>query len=335
MENRKNNFTSLEICAGAGGQALGLEAAGFEHLALVEMDGYACESLRHNRPNWNIIEKDVRSFNAKPYKGVDLFAGGVPCPPFSIAGKQLGWDDKRDLFPEVLRIVEETGPKAVMIENVKGLMSKKFSPYRDQILKYLRELGYLGDWKLLYAADYGVPQLRPRAILVAFQREYWKYFQWPSPITGSKKSVGEALVSLMSAKGWKGAEAWKIKANGIAPTLVGGSKKHGGADLGPTRAKKSWLALGVNGKSLADEPPGPDFKGVPKLTVQMAAVIQGFPEYWEFRGRKTAAYRQVGNAFPPPVSEAVGSTIISALKKEKVYPKPGYELELSFPQKNT
>lgn len=105
--------------------------------------------------------------------------------------------------------------------------------------------------------------------------------------------------------------------------------------MGPTRAKKSWLALGVDGKSLADEPPGPEFKGIPKLTIQMAAVIQGFPEDWKFRGRKTAAYRQVGNAFPPPVSKAVGLAIISALKKEKVYSKPGYELELSFPQKNT
>ena len=145
MKEARFAFTSLEICAGAGGQAIGLEQAGFEHLALVELDEFACTTLRHNRPNWNIIEGDIRSFDASPYKGVDLFSGGVPCPPFSVAGKQLGYDDERDLFPEALRIVEQTCPKAVMIENVKGLMSNKFANYRKQILGRLLELGYRGD----------------------------------------------------------------------------------------------------------------------------------------------------------------------------------------------
>ncbi|MEQ8705461.1 MAG: DNA cytosine methyltransferase [Phaeodactylibacter sp.] len=325
-----NRLTSLEICAGAGGQAIGLEAAGFDHLALVEVDHHACNTLRFNRPSWNVIEMDVRKFDGKPYEGVDFFAGGVPCPPFSVAGKQLGWDDERDLFPDALRLVEETRPKAVMIENVKGLMSKKFANYRKQILRKLKELGYFGDWKLIYAADFGVPQLRPRAILVALQEAYWPYFDWPCVKPGERLTVGEALYDQMAANGWEGAEAWSGKANSIAPTLVGGSKKHGGADLGPTRAKKAWLELGVNGKSLANEAPMPDFEGIPRLTVQMTATVQGFPKDWVFTGKKTASYRQIGNAFPPPVAKGVGRAIASALRKEKLFDKPGIVLELAF-----
>ncbi|MEO6232981.1 MAG: DNA cytosine methyltransferase [Ferruginibacter sp.] len=118
-------LTSIEICAGAGGQAIGLEQAGFEHLALVEIETIACDTLRLNRPGWSVINQDVKEFSAKKYKGVDLLAGGVPCPPFSIAGKQLGNLDERDLFPEAIRLVKECSPKAVMLENVRGLLDIK------------------------------------------------------------------------------------------------------------------------------------------------------------------------------------------------------------------
>ncbi len=105
-----SGLTCVEICAGAGGQALGLEWAGFEALAHVEYDRHACATLRLNRPKWNVIEGDVREFSAKQFKGIDLLAGGVPCPPFSVAGKQLGANDERDLFPEALRLVSECKP---------------------------------------------------------------------------------------------------------------------------------------------------------------------------------------------------------------------------------
>jgi DNA (cytosine-5)-methyltransferase 1 len=119
----------------------------------------------------------------------------------------------------------------------------------------------------------------------------------------------------MASRGWPGAEAWRELADKIAPTIVGGSHKHGGPDLGPTRAKRAWAAMGVDGMGIADEPPGPDFPldGAPKLTVEMVAFLQGFPAEWKFAGRKTAAYRQVGNAFPPPVARAVGERIAAAL----------------------
>jgi DNA (cytosine-5)-methyltransferase 1 len=123
----------------------------------------------------------------------------------------------------------------------------------------------------------------------------------------------------MSENGWNGAEDWKRHANAIAPTLVGGSKKHGGPDLGPTRAKRAWASLGVDGMSIADLAPSCDFVGFPKLTPRMAARIQGFPDEWHFSGKKTAAYRQIGNAFPPPVARAVARQIHFALSLKDVF----------------
>jgi DNA (cytosine-5)-methyltransferase 1 len=308
-------LTSIEICSGAGGQALGLERAGFEHLALVELEPQPCQTLRFNRPQWPVFEADVHEFSALPYRDeVDLFAGGVPCPPFSLAGKQLGADDERDLFPEALRLIGECRPRAIMLENVRGLLSPKFETYRASLNQRLEEMGYSPQWQLLQAADYLVPQLRPRVVCVALPigSEASQRFAWPQA-RGHRITVGEALESMMGAAGWEGAGAWAAAANEVAPTLVGGSKKHGGADLGPTRAKAAWAQLGVNGLTLAEDPPPPGFVGSPRLTVAMAAVIQGFPPDWVFCGRKTAAYRQVGNAFPPPVAMAVGRAIATAL----------------------
>jgi DNA (cytosine-5)-methyltransferase 1 len=308
-------LTCLEICAGAGGQSLGLDLAGFAHLAAVEIDPDACETLQSNRPGWNVIRKDVRDFAGADYRGVDLLAGGVPCPPFSIAGKQLGADDERDLFPQALRLVRECQPTAVMLENVRGLSAARFASYRDQVLGWLHGLGYQASWQVLNACDFGVPQLRPRFILVAMKPDSYRHFTWPDP-NRTPPTVGQALRDLMAEGGWPGADAWASQADGIGPTLVGGSRKHGGPDLGPTRARQAWLRLGVDGRGLADGPPqAADPIGyLPRLTLQMAAVIQGFPPAWRFSGRKTASYRQIGNAFPPPVARAVGTCLRSAIE---------------------
>lgn len=314
-KKKRQLFYSLEICAGAGGQALGLEEAGFEHVALVEIEPLACQTLRLNRPEWNVVQGDFKDYDAKSFLNkVDLLAGGVPCPPFSVAGKQLGQDDERDLFPEAIRIAKECDPKAIMLENVRGLMGPKFKGYREEIVSELSKLGYSCEWRLLNASDYGVSQLRPRAILVGLKKEFFPHFSWPEKGKVQPVTIGDLLYEEMAQSGWEMADEWRGKANKIGPTIVGGSKKHGGADLGPTRAKRAWAKLGVDGYGLANHPPLNGFLGNPKLTLEMAALIQGFPKSWKFEGKKTPAYRQVGNAFPPPVAKAIGESIIEALQ---------------------
>lgn len=311
-------WTAVEVCSGAGGQALGLEQAGFVPLALVERDASCCATLRLNRPAWPVIEGDLRDFDGRPFRGADLFAGGLPCPPFSIAGRQLGERDERNLFPQAFRLVEEIQPRAVMIENVKGLMGPAFDGYRRSLDQEFAKLGFETFWHLLNASDFGVPQLRPRVVIVALRRDLAPVYEPPEPSMQAPPSVGETLHRLMGSSGWKGASAWRKRAAGIAPTVVGGSHKHGGPDLGPTRAKRAWAQMGVDGHGVADAPPGPDFRGDPRLTVPMVARLQGFPKEWQFAGRKTAAYRQVGNAFPPPVARAVGAQIARCLSAAAV-----------------
>ncbi|MGW0764009.1 DNA cytosine methyltransferase [Streptomyces sp. NPDC002676] len=383
-------LTSVEICAGAGGQAVGLHQAGFDHLALVEWDAHAVETLKANVggwPGWNreraqgITPMDVRKFlGSQVHKSLpvgeerlDLLAGGVPCPPFSLAGKRLGRDDERDLFPDALNIIKELRPRAVMIENVRGILEppEVFIDYRRDILNTLRSFGYVvpeikeywsaekqdlvmrSAWRRIDAKFFGVPQLRPRAILVAIHEDVLKSggteFEWPLRLEGEEVTVFDKLEKSMEErckefwdKNWEGKRAkngqrtgeaiyrdWhraaleaKEAGRGVAPTLVGGSRKHGGADLGPTRAKRAWAALGVDAMGVANDPHECDperdlFRPAgPMLTVQQAAMIQGFPDGWKFQGRKTARYRQVGNAFPPPVAEAVGRAIAAALRPE-------------------
>ncbi|WP_037635577.1 DNA cytosine methyltransferase [Streptomyces katrae] len=388
MGASERTLTSIEICAGAGGQAIGLHQAGFSHLALVEIDQYAAATLRRNiahRDGWefereycDIIHKDVNEFKPlseleKPvgYLGgplkerdLDLLAGGVPCPPFSHAGKQLGKDDERDLFPRMLELVDELKPKAVMIENVRGIKDDKFQDYRDWVVARLEggvakdpqtgeKVEYKGDyrvcgWEVLEASDFGVPQLRPRAILVAIRTDVLgdAEFEWPEPKPGAftvRAALGTSMRArfkpfvdkggVLGAKAQEALERWEGKPDGIAPTLVGGSKKHGGADLGPSRAKAAWKLFGVNALGVANSPDEVEDKKSwerdllreegPMLTVTQAAIIQGFPEEWDFAGDKktekplpgkTAQYRQVGNAFPPPVAHAVGESIAKVLR---------------------
>lgn len=312
----RNSMTSVEMCAGAGGQALGLEKAGFQHEALVENDKHCCNTLRENRPEWSVCEEDLNDFDGRPYRGMDLLAGGLPCPPFSKAGKQLGKDDERNLFPAALRLIDEIRPRAIMLENVRGFLDAVFSDYRRDLKRQLSKLGYETDWHLLNASDFGVPQLRPRVVIVAIDKTISEHFEWPTPRAQSAPTVGETLVDLMAAKKWPGAKRWAAQADEIAPTVVGGSKKHGGPDLGPTRAKRAWAELGVDGMGIAYEPPARDFVGMPRLTVPMVARLQGFPDDWIFTGAKTPAYRQVGNAFPPPVAHAVAEKISQALSSK-------------------
>ena len=321
----RRSLTSIEICAGAGGQALGLEQAGYEHELLVEYWQPACEILRANEPGWRVECRDVREVSFTEFRdaNIDLVAGGVPCTPASKAGKQLGASDSRNLWPDGLRMVEEVMPRAALFENVRGLMDDKFASWRQQTIDRLDELGYKDPiWRMVYAADFGVPQLRPRSVLVAFRDAQDRdRFVWPVPSTpgGARVTVGEVLKDRVAGNGWRGAERWATEvATAIAPTLVGGSEKHGGADLGPTRARAQWLRLGVDGLGLADHGVDWPLDKPFKLNVRMAARVQGFPDGWKVDEvlRKTNAYKTIGNAFPPPVARAMGVAIRDALEPE-------------------
>lgn len=252
-------------------------------------------------------------FDPTPYGGVDIVSGGLPCPPFSIAGKQLGHKDERNLFPAAIRIIAKIRPRAVMIENVRGILGAVFEDYRGYVMDQLARIGYRCDWHLLNASDFGVPQLRPRVVFVAVQENRYDGFSWPSGTFGLPPTVGETLHDLIAANGWQAAKLWRDRANEIAPTIVGGSLKHGGPDLGPTRARRAWASLGVDGLGIANDAPSKDHTGMPRLTVRMVARLQGFPDDWQFSGGKTAAYRQVGNAFPPPVARAVAKQVVRCL----------------------
>lgn len=308
-----HGLATLELCAGAGGQAIGFEQAGIAHAGLVEVDKNACATLRLNRPKWNVIETDLNAFDGSKFAGIDIISGGLPCPPFSVAGKQLGSRDERNLFPAMIRLVDQILPKAVMIENVRGILDAAFYDYRQYVSRQMKKLNFQTGWRLMNASDFGVPQLRPRVVFVAVQREFADHFSWPEGRLQPQKTVGEILHDLMATGGWKGAQAWQEQADEIAPTIVGGSLKHGGPDLGPTRARRAWASLGVDGLGIADGPPKPDFLGMPRLTVRMVARLQGFPDDWHFTGSKTQAYRQVGNAFPPPFARAIAQNLGASL----------------------
>lgn len=313
IKRTKQQLTTLELCAGGGGAALGLEIAGFTHRALVEIDRHACATLRTNRPYWNVIEADIRRFDATYWRGVDLLSGGLPCPPFSIAGKQLGADDDRDMFPSMLRLVKEVQPRAVLIENVRGIYTARFESFRAQIDKSFGTLGFDTYWSMFDAAQFGVPQFRTRVFLVALRRGETTPLKWPTPLLIPPPTVGETLGDLMASRGWHGAAEWQKLANGPAPTIVGGSHKHGGPDLGPTRARREWATFGVDGLGLADAPPAADFKGTPRLTIPMVARLQSFPDEWKFAGGKTHSYRQVGNALPVKLAVSVAKAVRACL----------------------
>lgn len=305
--------TVLELCAGAGGSALGLEAVGFSPVALVDIERHCCATLRQNRPYWNVIQADIRKLDTGYWHGVDLVSGGLPCPPFSIAGKRLGSDDERDLFPAMLKVVKTTQPRAVLIENVKGITSARFDAYRENINKRLKRYGYTTYWALFNAAEYGVSQTRWRAFMISLRDGATRPIEWPIPAGEEPSTVGVLLHDLISARGWRLADQWASRANKIAPTIVGGSWKHGGPDLGPTRARAEWFALGVDGRGLADDAPAPSFRGKPRLTVDMVKRIQSFPDDWRLAGAKTAAHRQIGNALPVNLATAIAKSVMRCL----------------------
>ncbi|MFF9173753.1 DUF6339 family protein [Streptomyces sp. NPDC014793] len=313
-------FSSLELCAGTGAQALGLERAGFDPVVLIDSKADACFTIDLNRPEWDVVCMDVLQFHLSmrpDVREVDLVSGGLPRVKSSATVGRAEDSEERRVLRAAISLVCEIQPKAVLFENLPDLVENpEFAADREWIEEELRQAGFRTRWKVLNAADFGVPQNRRSGFLVALKDPYFDHFHWPEPTGTPAPTVGQVLGPSMSANGWPGASRWIENADRIAPALVGGSDRRGGADLGPTGSKKAWAALGVNGNSLGDEPPGPDFPAgdEPKLTVEQAAMIQSFPHEWKLFGGKTSRYRQIGHAMPPPLATAAGLAIAAALR---------------------
>ncbi|WJV48481.1 DNA cytosine methyltransferase [Streptomyces flavofungini] len=318
-------FSSLEVCAGAGGLALGLESAGFSPVALVDTDETALTTLFGNRPSWSLIEEDLRSFDPQDHPeafDVDLLSAGTPRVKSIATINRPGDQAERELVTAALYLVGTVKPRAVLFENVPGLVDgDEFGDVRAEIEAELTHHGYRLFKSVLNAMDFGVAQDRKHGFFVALRESDAAGFRWPTPLPGPAPVVGDVLHASMAAAGWPHADAWAAHARRVAPTLVGGSDRRGGPDLGPERAKAIWERMGINGGTVADDVPGPsdgwalggERRGLPALTVAQAALLQGFPPTWQIAGRKTRKYRQVGQAVPPPLASALGRQIAAAL----------------------
>ncbi|GHA41656.1 cytosine-specific methyltransferase [Streptomyces tauricus] len=317
--------TFVDICSGGGGLALGLEQAGFEPVLLLDQKPDACETLRLNRPSWNVLQTDLLDFDPVDHQrtyDVDLLSAGLPRVKSSATARREDTGDERRLLEAAIYLAHAVQPRAVLLENVPGLIeADDFLEIRSFIEGELKHLGYASHWFVLNAYDFGVPQDRKQGVLVALKERYADGFVAPAPTVVTHVSVGKALHTSMSARGWRGADEWSARADKVAPTLVGGSDNRGGADLGLTGSKKAWARMGINGNALADEVPGPDgvqesdtsMSPLKKITVEQAAILQSFPKDWVFAGGKTKRYRQIGHASPPPVGRALGRAIRTAL----------------------
>ncbi|MGW7362339.1 DNA cytosine methyltransferase [Streptomyces sp. NPDC054841] len=321
-----SGLTFVDVCSGAGGLALGLEQAGFSPRLLLDIERHACDTLKANRPHWNVLEADLLDFDPVDHPeayDVDLLAAGLPRVKSSATVTRQSSDTEIRLIEATAYLVHAVQPRALIVENVPTLVEEdSFSPIRDFLHKELEHLGYELIWFVLNASAFGVPQDRKQGILVAVKHRWSSAFRPPRPTVHEYVSVGEALGPSMRSRGWPDADRWAAQATSVAPTLVGGSKVHGGPDFGPSGTKARWRRMGVYTKSFGNEPPGPDFRwdpslgddGLVRITVDQTAILQGFPEDWHFAGGKTARYRQVGNAVPPAVGEALGRAVVNALR---------------------
>lgn len=321
-----DRLTFVDVCSGAGGLASGLESAGLSPVLLLDNKPQACETLRTNRPHWNVVCEDLVEFLPEAHPGtldVDLLSAGLPRVKSSAAVGRPDSDRELRLLSAAIYLVHAVRPRALLLENLPALVdAPAYAGIRAFMEKELAHLGYRFRWFVLNAADFGVPQERRQGILVALKKPWFHGFAPPEPTVREHVPVGQVLRRSMGARGWPEADDWASHASAVAPTLVGGSDNRGGADLGPSGTKRAWARMGVNAGALADEVPGPDYvwprsddpARMLKITVEQAALLQSFPPDWRITGRKTARYRQIGHATPPPVGRALGAAIASALR---------------------
>lgn len=323
-------ITGIELFAGAGGLALGLEQSGVTSVALVEFNHAACETLRLNRPHWNVIEADIHKVDFKAYQGkADLVSGGAPCQAFSYAGKRLGFGDTRGtLFAEFARCVNEVRPKAFLFENVAGLLNHDKGRTFATILQVFESLGYSVQYKILNACYYGVGQKRNRLIVVGVRDDlkdvvnftypepdsHWTTLRQalkdvpPSPYTPYSENK-RAVLSLVPPGG-----CWVDLPEEIAKAYMGKSYFSGGGRRGMAR-RIAWdepcLTLTTSPSQKQTERCHPD--ETRPFTVREYARIQSFPDSWSFAGNIRAQYAQIGNAVPVELARRIGIQIVKML----------------------
>lgn len=320
-EKSKKPLTVLSLFTGCGGLDIGLEMAGFETKMCVDNDPESCKTIHHNRPTWKVFEGDIREFT--PVGKFDLVAGGPPCQGFSTAGKGDPSDPRNFLWKEYFRVVEAVKPKAILLENVAGMLSKKNAHHVEEFIARLESLGYLPTMKVLDASDYKVPQNRKRLIIVAGLG--WRP-DLPQPATdsvkvGSKQAIHDLIGQTNIANHEPNqhaehvVERWKkLKEGEVDPNYRRGriySEK-------PSPTIRAGGGKGPRGDHLAGFHPPIHYELPRQLTVREAARIQSFPDEWEFCGSKTAQGRQVGNAVPPLLGKAIGVQLRAGIEAAKI-----------------
>ncbi|RIY34047.1 DNA (cytosine-5-)-methyltransferase [Psittacicella melopsittaci] len=336
------NYTSIELFAGAGGLALGLEMAGFKHLGLVEFDKHAANTLKHNRPQWHVLCEDIAKvaerdleaeFGIEKYQ-LDLLTGGSPCQSFSYAGKRLGLEDTRGtMFYHYATFLAKLQPKMFLFENVKGLLSHDKGRTFQTILDIFAQQGYQVSYQVLNALDYSVAQKRERLIVIGIRNDLAEHTSFTFPAKQAKQLVlGDILQDVPPSEGAKYSEA-KAKIFQLVPP--GGYWRDIDPAIAKAYMKSCWDMeggrTGILRRLSMDEPSltiltTPQMKQTDRchpsqvrpFTVRESARIQSFPDYWEFTGTMAAKYKQIGNAVPCNLARAVGEQIkltLDSLKK--------------------
>lgn len=323
-------ITNIELFAGAGGLALGLELAGIEGICFVEYDHAACETLRSNRPGWNVIEGDIHTVDFSDYIGkADLVTGGAPCQAFSYAGKKLGFGDIRGtLFAEFARCVKQTQPKMFLFENVRGLLSHDKGRTFATIQHEFEELGYSVQYQILNACYYGVGQKRERMIVIGIRNDLKEQIHFSYPLPDNQwTTLREALAFVPQSEGQAFSErkkkvmelvppggCWVDLPEEIAKEYMGKSYYSGGGRRGMAR-RIAWdepcLTLTTSPSQKQTERCHPD--ETRPFTVREYARIQSFPDWWEFYGTIGDQYKQIGNAVPVEMARRIGVQLRNAI----------------------
>lgn len=334
----KREYSSIELFAGGGGLAIGMEKAGFKHILLNEFDKSACDTLIHNRPDWNVVHDDVHNVDFTPYKGkVDLLTGGFPCQAFSYAGNKGGFNDTRGtLFFELARAVNETQPLVFMGENVKGLFTHDEGKTLKVIRAAIKDLGYtLIEPRVLKAILYQVPQKRERLFLVAIRNDVYRdsIFSWPSPyhrVLTLTDAFYKGILYNCDVPDSPYQSYPKRKAEIMAMVPMGGNWNDLPLDIQQEYLKGSFHLgggkTGIARRLSLDEPSltltcAPAMKQTERchpietrpLSVREYARVQTFPDEWEFMGNMTAQYKQIGNAVPVNLAFAMGRSLVRLL----------------------